>query len=310
MIVVCGEVLIDLVPDGTGGYRARPGGAPANVAVGLGRLGIEVGLLGRLAGDRFGALLREHLLSSQVSLALAVHSTAPTTLAVVHLDPAGVPAFDFYIDGCADGGWRAEELPAALPPGGALHLSGSLALPVPSMGEVLEGLATRARGDRLVSFDPNIRPSLIRDGSGVTARLRRWLGLADIVKASEADIDWIAPGQPVETVARSWRELGPTLVVVTRGEKGVHAAGPAGPVGPAGRAGAGRLAVPAGAGRARCGRADRGAVLRPAGRRQHLCAGRCRPALARRAGRPVRPTGRPEVTVDAEAFTVDLLADR
>jgi len=230
VIVVCGEVLIDLVPDGTGGYRARPGGAPANVAVGLGRLGIEVGLLGRLAGDRFGALLREHLLSSQVSLALAVHSTAPTTLAVVHLDPAGVPAFDFYIDGCADGGWRAEELPAALPPGGALHLSGSLALPVPSMGEVLEGLATRARGDRLVSFDPNIRPSLIRDGSGVTARLRRWLGLADIVKASEADIDWIAPGQPVETVARSWRELGPTLVVVTRGEKGVHAAGPAGPV--------------------------------------------------------------------------------
>jgi fructokinase len=155
---------------------------------------------------------------------------------VVHLDPAGVPGFDFYIDGCADGGWRADELPATLPPGGALHLSGSLALPVPAMGEVLAQLVTRERAERVVSFDPNIRPSLIRDETVVRTRLRRWLGYADIVKASEADLAWIAPGQPVETVARSWRELGPTLVVVTRGEKGVHAAGPAGPIDLAGEA--------------------------------------------------------------------------
>jgi fructokinase len=230
VIVVAGEVLIDLVPDGAGGYRARPGGAPANVAVGLGRLGRDVAVLGRLASDRFGALLREHLLSSHVSLELMAHASAPTTLAVVHLDPAGVPAFDFYIDGCADGGWRVEELPATLPSGSALHLSGSLALPVQTMGEALAELVTRVRADRVISFDPNIRPSLIRDEAAVQARLRHWLGLADIVKASEADLAWIAPGQPIETVARNWRELGPTLVVVTRGEKGVHAAGPAGPI--------------------------------------------------------------------------------
>jgi fructokinase len=230
VIVVCGEILIDLVPDATGAYRARPGGAPANVAVGLGRLGRDVGLLGRLAGDTFGALLREHVLSSGVRLDLMIRSTEPTTLAVVHLDPAGVPAFDFYIDGCADGGWRAEELPGTLPPGGALHLSGSLALAVPTMGDVLERLLARERPDRLVSFDPNIRPSLVRDEGAVRARLGRWLGLADIVKASEADLAWIAPGQPIETIARSWREQGPVLVVVTRGEKGVHAAGPAGPI--------------------------------------------------------------------------------
>jgi fructokinase len=230
VIVVCGEILIDLVPDATGGYRARPGGGPANVAVGLGRLGVDVALLGRLAGDRFGALLREHVHSSRVRLDLMARSTAPTTLAVVHLDPAGVPAFDFYIDGCADGGWRAEELPGSLPPGGALHVSGSLALPVPTMGEVLDQLLSREQPYRLVSFDPNIRPSLIRDETAVRARLRRWLGFSDVVKASEADLAWIAPGQPVETVARGWRELGPTLVVVTRGEKGVHAVGPAGAV--------------------------------------------------------------------------------
>jgi fructokinase len=231
MIVVCGEILIDLVPDRAGAaYEARPGGSPTNVAVGLGRLGLDVALLGRLAADRFGGLLREHLRTSRVSLDLVARSSAPTTLAVVNLDQAGVATYDFYIDGCADGGWLREELPDILVAGGALHVSGSLALPVPEMGAVLEVLLTRERPRRVITFDPNIRPSLIRDEAAVRARLERWLGLADIVKASEEDMAWIAPGQPVEAVVRDWREMGPTLVVVTRGEKGAYAVGPTGPL--------------------------------------------------------------------------------
>ena len=230
MLVVCGEALIDLVPDGSGGYAARPGGSPANVAVGLGRLGFDVALFARLAGDRFGAVLREHLGTSGVRLDLAVHSTAPTTLAVVHLDPYGVAGYDFYIDGCADGTWRHEDLPAALPGTGALHASGALALPVPALGAVLDELLTREKPRRVLTFDPNIRPPLIRDEALVRARLTRWLGLTDLVKASAEDLAWIAPGEPVEEVAARWRRRGPAVVVVTRGDKGAYAVGPAGPV--------------------------------------------------------------------------------
>ncbi len=182
VIVVCGEALIDLVPARAGGpYDARAGGGPANIAVGLGRLGVNVALLGRLADDPFGRLLREHLRGSRVNLHLIIPAGAPTTLAVVDLDPNGSANYHFYIDGCADGGWRT-------------------------------------------------RPSLVRDEPALRSRLERWLGLADIVKVSDEDLAWIAPGRPVETVAREWRDMGPTLVVVTRGGKGVHGVGPAGAV--------------------------------------------------------------------------------
>jgi fructokinase len=231
MIVVCGEALIDLVPAGAGAsYEARPGGGPLNIAVGLGRLGVDVALLARLAPDRLGRQLREHVHGSRVALDLAITSTAPTTLAVLGLDAAGVAAYDFYIDGCADGGWRPDELPDELPPGAALQVSGSLALPVPAMAETLEALLTRERPQRVITFDPNIRPSLIGDAAAVRARLERWLGLADIVKASAEDLAWIAGDRPIDSVLREWRELGPTIVVVTRGPAGAYALGPAGPV--------------------------------------------------------------------------------
>jgi len=229
--VVCGEALIDLVPAGVGAaYEARAGGGPLNIAVGLGRLGVDVALLARLARDRLGRMLREHLRASRVALDLIVTSTAPTTLAVVGLDEAGVAAYDFYIDGCADGGWRVDELPDELAPGAALQVSGSLALPVPPMGEALDALLTRERPRRVIAFDPNIRPSLIRDEAAVRGRLERWLGLADIVKTSAEDLAWIAGGRPIAAVVDEWREMGPTVVVVTRGPDGAYAVGPAGPV--------------------------------------------------------------------------------
>src|SRR5437762_10665475 len=231
MSVGCGEAVVDLVPvDSTGTVEARPGGAPLNVAVGLGRLGIDVALLARVAGIRFGLLLRSHVRESRVRTDLLIRSAQPTTLAVLHVDPAGVAAYDIYIDGCADGGWRVGELPADLDGATALVVSGALALPVPAMGLVLETLADRERPRRIIGFDPNIRPSLVHDEAAVRAGLARWIARCDVVKASAEDVAWIAPGRPVEAVAREWLERGPALVVVTRGEHGAYAVGAGGAV--------------------------------------------------------------------------------
>jgi fructokinase len=231
MIVVCGEALIDLVPvPPEGMYRARPGGSPANVAVGLGRLGTDVTLLARIADDAFGRLLRDHLARSRVRLDAAIVASEPSTLAVVSLDRGGKAEYAFYVEGSADGGWRIDELPAELPASAALHVSGSLALGLAGMGDALETLLRREKGRRTLTFDPNTRPGLARDEGELRARLQRWLGLVDVVKVSSDDLAWVAPGEPLADVAERWRSLGPALVVVTRGEDGVYALGPSGPV--------------------------------------------------------------------------------
>lgn len=228
MIIVGGEALVDLLPDRVGGYRPIPGGSPANTAVGLGRLGAQTALLARLADDRLGALLRAHLETSNVDLRHVVRSTAPTTLAVVDVDLDGVADYSFYIDGCADGGWQVADLPTDLPPDAALHVSGSFALAVEPMAAVFETLLSREHPHRVVTLDPNIRPVLIDDPSTARARLRRWLGMTNIVKVSAEDLRWIAPDRTLADVVSEWHEQGPALVVVTRGAAGVHASGPTG----------------------------------------------------------------------------------
>jgi fructokinase len=227
MIVVCGESLVDLVPAaGGGGYLARPGGSPANVAVGLGRLGLDVRLLTRLSTDYFGQLIRDHLSLSGVDLTLAVPTAARTTVAMVTLSPDGDAGYTFGIDGGADDGWHPDELPASLPEGAALHVSGALALAVPSMGRTVGALLEREHGQRVITLDPNPRPALGADLATLTGR---WLPLADVVKVSEEDLAVVAPGADPDAVAHRW-STGSALVVVTRGADGVYALGPAGEV--------------------------------------------------------------------------------
>ncbi|KOX20062.1 hypothetical protein ADK67_31400 [Saccharothrix sp. NRRL B-16348] len=230
MIIVGGEALVDLVPDRVGGYRPIPGGSPANTAVGLGRLGTQTALLARLADDHLGALVRAHLETSNVDLRYASASTAPTTLAVVDVDQHGVADYSFYIDGCADGGWQPTDLPATLAPDAALHVGGSFALAVEPMAATFETLLSREHPHRVITLDPNIRPVLISDPTTVRARLRRWLGMVDIVKVSADDLRWIAPDRTLADVVAEWHEHGIALVVVTRGAEGVYASGPTGHV--------------------------------------------------------------------------------
>lgn len=230
MIVVCGEALVDLVPaPGGAGYLARPGGSPANVAAGLGRLGVPVGLLARLSTDHFGQLIRAHLEQSHVDLSVADRTADRSTVAMVSLGPDGDAGYTFFIEGGADDGWRAETL-ADLPGGAvALHVSGSLALAVPSMGDALEALLVRERGRRVITFDPNPRPTLSTDPPALRDRLERWVRYADIVKVSADDLAWTHPGQDLAEVAAAWlRGGGPALVVVTRGGQGVYAVAAAG----------------------------------------------------------------------------------
>jgi len=98
MIAVIGEALIDLVAGADGRFAARPGGAGFNTARTIGRLGVTPAFLDRLSADGFGRLLRSTLDSDGVTLAVAEPTGLPTTLALVDVDPAGLPRYRFYLD--------------------------------------------------------------------------------------------------------------------------------------------------------------------------------------------------------------------
>lgn len=223
MILVCGEALIDLVPASAGdelAYVARAGGSSFNVAMGLGRLGAPVGFLGRVSTDRFGRMLRSRLEADGVDCRLVQEGDEPTTLAVVQIESGSEPVFVFYGEGTADRMFGVDHAPADLPDEvTALHV-GSISLVREPGASAFEAIMRREHGRRVLTLDPNVRPSLVGERSAYLARLEGWVSLADIVKVSRADLAWLYPGAAPDAVASAWLARGPGLVVVTMGHDG------------------------------------------------------------------------------------------
>jgi len=231
MVVVCGEALVDMLPaacQGGSGYVARPGGSPCNVAVGLARLDVPAGFLGRISTDPLGGLIRRHLEANRVDMRHVREGPELTTLGFVH-DPGGDDVqYTFYAENSADRNLSPSDLPETL--GAeveALHL-GSIAMVLEPAASTLEELVRRERGARVISLDPNVRPPLIDRPAAYRARLEGLVAMSDLVKLSATDSGWLYPGTPVDSVARRWLGLGPALVLVTLGAGGSTAHGRSG----------------------------------------------------------------------------------
>lgn len=226
MILVCGEALIDLVPlavDDEPTYVARAGGSSFNVAMGLGRLGSPVGFVGRVSRDPFGRMLRRRLVADGVDCRYLLEGDEPSTLAIVHLEARAEPVYAFHGEGTADRLLVAEDLPATFPDEVAAIHFGSISMVREPGASAFEAVMRRERGRRLISLDPNVRPSLVGERSAYVARLESWVALADVVKVSQADLAWLYPSQEPDAVAAAWLARGPGLVVVTRGHDGAFA---------------------------------------------------------------------------------------
>jgi fructokinase len=79
------------------------------------------------------------------------------------------------------------------------------------------------RGRVTISYDPNVRPALLGSPEEARPGIEHLVALSDVVKVSDEDLEWLYPDRDDEDVAREWLAMGPALVVVTRGGKGVFA---------------------------------------------------------------------------------------
>lgn len=210
-ILVVGESLIDRIAEKTSEIE-HVGGSPANVALGLGRLGYPVTLLTQFGSDRRGDLIRQHL-GDTVELVQGGPTDSPTSSALVTVDSDGVPSYLFDLN------W---DVAFADTPSPAVIHTGSLgAYLEPGCHEVVR-LVRRHAHHSTVTLDPNLRP-LIMDRATAVVRVAELVGLADVIKMSDEDLAWLYPGTDPGAIVAEWLATGAALVALTRGSRGAEA---------------------------------------------------------------------------------------
>lgn len=211
--LVVGEALVDVVKQPDGSLVEYAGGSAANVAVALSRLDRPVLLATAIADDRFGEILIEHLDSAGVRLAGELNSIDHTSSAIATIGEDGSASYVFDIE------WRLGEISLGDAQPVAVHTSSLAVLLDPGCEDVVR-LLTELRADAVISYDINARPSITGTGPDVVAAVERVVALADIVKASDEDLEALYPARSVEESADALLALGPVAVVVTRGGEG------------------------------------------------------------------------------------------
>jgi fructokinase len=224
MILCCGEALIDFLPrrgaDGADVYQPFNGGSVFNTAIALGRLGTGVGLFAGVSRDFFGDQLMDGLKASGVDPKFCRRKDNHTTLAFVKLVD-GHARYSFVDDASALRNLVKADLPKLTKAVAALHF-GSISLIPEPCGGTYEALLKREAKKRVISIDPNIRATLIKDKRKHFARLKRMMALSDIVKISDEDVKFMTGKANLHAAAKSWLKLGAKIVAITKGGEGVE----------------------------------------------------------------------------------------
>ncbi|EFB2168901.1 aminoimidazole riboside kinase [Escherichia coli] len=219
---VLGDAVVDLLPESDGRLLPCPGGAPANVAVGIARLGGTSGFIGRVGDDPFGALMQRTLLTEGVDITyLKQDEWHRTSTVLVDLNDQGERSFTFMVRPSADLFLETTDLPCWRH-GECLHLCSIALSAEPSRTSAFTAMTAIRHAGGFVSFDPNIREDLWQDEHLLRLCLRQALQLADVVKLSEEEWRLISgKTQNDRDICALAKEYEIAMLLVTKGAEGV-----------------------------------------------------------------------------------------
>jgi fructokinase len=217
---VAGEVLIDLIPEGAD-RKPVVGGGPANTAKALAKLGIDTQFIDGISSDQYGQMAKDELKTVGVKLDYVKYSDKPTCLAIVSLSESGSATYEFVIENTATFNFTHNWLPNPKTDRPSLLHIGTLATVIePGASALFEWAQAVAKVAPIV-FDPNIRPAVISDRKQYLGQVERWVAISSTVKVSDEDIKWLYPSLEIKQVVNDWLKKGPSLAVVTYGDKGL-----------------------------------------------------------------------------------------
>jgi len=228
-VVTCGELLIDFVATKSGVTLAQAstflkalGGAPANVAVGIARLGYSAGFMGQVGNDEFGHFLADTLRDYGVdTTALQFSTQARTALAFVSLLADGERDFMFYRHPSADMLWQPEQVDRKYVTDTRIFHYGSISLiNEPSRIATLTALEYARSNGTLLSYDPNLRLPLWPSPDAARSGILNGWQHAEIIKVSEEELFFVSTQHTMEHAARSLWHDKLRLLVITQGKGG------------------------------------------------------------------------------------------
>ena len=220
-VAVLGEALIDFIVGDDGAYRPHLGGSPYNVAIGLARQGVAVSYLSPFSDDTFGDQLRDSLIHEGVAVPQVRRSRWPTSLALVTIDKVGLPTYRLYREGIADKDATFEEIVTNLPDDLQVFHTGSLAITPSQLPKVRKLFDLMHSRGVIVSVDINIRLRASLNTKAYLDGVRSLMELADIVKASDEDIEALQlDPDPRRSAELAFAAMKSGMLVFTEGRGG------------------------------------------------------------------------------------------
>lgn len=228
-VLALGEVLIDFTPNGKNEqgialFAQNPGGAPANVLAMNARLGGRTAFIGKVGQDDFGAFLRMTLAQSGIETSgLETDDKVPTTLAFVHLDSRGDRSFTFYRNPGADVMLTTAQVRRDLIDNCKIFHFGSVSLTNdPCRTATFDAADYAKQQGKIISFDPNYRPLLWQNTADAREQMEKGVRMADLLKVSEEEMALLTGDADPARGAEKLLSMGPSLVLVSLGERGAY----------------------------------------------------------------------------------------
>ena len=218
---VTGDAVVDLIPDSETSYLKCPGGAPANVAVAISRLGGDSAFFGRVGQDPLGRFMKQVLKDEGVDTQhMLLDEEHRTSTVIVDLDDHGERSFTFMVKPSADQFLQPQDVPA-FKQGEWLHVCSIALANEPSRSTTLAAMKAIKAAGGYVSFDPNLREEVWLNPADLKSVVLQAVALADVVKFSDDELLFLTDKADLQT-ALSWlnEQYDLPLIVITQGKKG------------------------------------------------------------------------------------------